>query len=134
MFSVCVCMYVLLLYTSSRWTRLLKQQSSVTVDREGKKPLFSVSIGDKQTEVCRLRFPFAAKSKWEFLFSASSVFRMWGCWGVCGGVCGCVYNTFKFIFIQYSAVLNEKRKTKPRRFSSIRIPFAYSAIMTFTFH
>ncbi len=80
---------------------------------QGKKPQFSVSVCSKQTEVCRFRFPFAAKSKWEFLFSASSVFRMCVYWGL-GSVCVCVYNIFKFIFMYMYSILPFRTKNGKR--------------------
>jgi hypothetical protein len=55
------CLFICLEHTC-RWECLLKQLLSITVNRlptkKNKLP-FSVSVYDKQTEVCRFYFPFA---------------------------------------------------------------------------
>ncbi len=61
-----------------RWARLLKRQLSINIHRlptiKNKLP-FSVSVCNKQTEVCRFRFPFATnRRKLPFFFS--SVFQI----------------------------------------------------------
>jgi hypothetical protein len=47
-----------------RWARLLKQQTSITVYRlptkENRLNRLPLSVCRKQTEVCRLPFPFSA--------------------------------------------------------------------------
>jgi hypothetical protein len=57
-----------------RWARLLKHQTSFTVDRlpTRKKCPFPVSFFSKQTEVCRFRFSFV-ENKRKLPFSVSSV-------------------------------------------------------------
>jgi hypothetical protein len=62
----------------SRWARLLKQQSSITIyclpTKKNKLP-FSVSVGSKQTEVCHFPLLIAANKRQPF--SVTSVF-VWG--------------------------------------------------------
>ncbi len=87
-----------------RPAHLLKQQTSITVDRlptKGNKLPISVSVCSEQMAVSRYRFPSAA-NKWKLPFSAFG--------------CVCVH-LYLYLYL-YAAVSN--RKGKPRRFSLIR--------------
>jgi hypothetical protein len=62
-----ICMPVSMVHVyCHRWTRLLKQQSSIAVYRpltkENKRPFFH-SVCSKQTLVCRFRFPFVKETE-----------------------------------------------------------------------